>query len=139
MAGSCCRCPVHTRFFLKYTSHAYSSYSTLHPASYNMLIEMRLECTSPGTICTSRACVGNHVMSSRHVCVDCMVPPSGSLIVSGFCVGVTLVTGAPGVVGNAQSLLRLQCRNRWQFGLLGRLFSWHSMLCASLASFATLG
>lgn len=90
------RWPVYNFFLLKQTSHVSSSYLTLHPASHSVLINMRLVCASPGTICAILAVNGSHGMSNRHVYIDFVVPPSGKLIVSGCCVDCTFVTSALG-------------------------------------------
>ena len=38
---------------------------------------------------------GNHGMSRLHVCVDCIVPPLGNVIVTGLIAFFLLTTGAP--------------------------------------------
>ena len=53
-------------------------------------------CARPGTIWVAVMIAGIHGMSRLHVCVDCIVLPSGSVILIGVSVGVTLITGALG-------------------------------------------
>ena len=59
-------------------------------------MDIKLAHASPGTMCASVMASGSHVISRLHSCVDSMMPPCGSMILSGFLVGLTLMTGAPG-------------------------------------------
>ena len=67
----------------------------LHPASQNFLVETNDECESPGTTCASVILLGSHGMSRLHVCVDWIIDPFGSLILSGLVAGILFVTAAP--------------------------------------------
>ena len=71
------------------------SNSTLHPASANFLADISYECESPGTMCASVNAYRSHGISRLHVCVDWMLFPLGSVILSGGSVGLLLTTGAP--------------------------------------------
>ena len=44
------------------------------------------------------AASGSHGMFNLHVCVDCIVSPSGRLIINGFVAGLASITGAPGIM-----------------------------------------
>ena len=71
------------------------SNSTLHPASAKCLVDISDDCESPGTMCASVNASGNHGISRLHVCVDWMLLPLGSVILSGDSVGLLLNTRAP--------------------------------------------
>ena len=71
------------------------SNTTLHPASQNFRVEMSDECASCGTICASVILSGSHGISRWHVCDDCMILPSGSLMLRGLVATFFRVTGAP--------------------------------------------
>ena len=79
------------------TSHLFALYSTWHPASHSILMEMREACFKPGTICASLAFGGNAGISISHVCVDLMIFPSGCVISRGSVVGRIFLTGAWGI------------------------------------------
>ena len=55
-------------------------------------------CANPGTMCARVASSGSHGMFNLHVCVDFIVSPSGRLMINGFVVGLTSITGAPGTM-----------------------------------------
>ena len=69
---------------------------TLHPASHNILMDIRDACAKPGTMWDSFASFGSHGMSSVQVCVDVRQSPSGRFIFSGCRDTFTFVTGVPG-------------------------------------------
>ena len=71
------------------------SNSTLNPASANFLVDIIDKCESPGTMCASVNASGSHGISRLHVCVDWILLPLGSLILSGDSVGLLLTNGAP--------------------------------------------
>ena len=48
-----------------------------------------------GTMCASVTWCGNHGMSRLQVCVDCIVPPMGNVMVTGLVPFFLLTTGAP--------------------------------------------
>ena len=71
------------------------SNSSLHPASANFLVDISDKCESPGTMCASVNASGSHGISRLHVCVDWMLLPLGSVLLSGDDVGLLLTTGDP--------------------------------------------
>ena len=48
---------------------------TLHPASHNILMDIRDACAKLGTMRASFASFGSHGMSSLQVCIDVRQPP----------------------------------------------------------------
>ena len=69
---------------------------TLHPASHNILMDIRDACAKPGTMWASFALFGSHGISSVQVCVDVSQSPSGRFIFRGCCATFMFVTGVPG-------------------------------------------
>jgi hypothetical protein len=51
-------------------------------------------CTSPGRMCTFRACGGKSASNKSHVCDDWIVVPLGMLILSGTCASCLSLHGA---------------------------------------------
>ena len=71
------------------------SNSTLHPESANFIVDISEECDSPGTMCASVNASGSHGISRLHVCVDWMLLPLGSVILSSDYIGLLLTNGSP--------------------------------------------
>lgn len=66
----------------------------VHPLSQRVLMEIRDEWASPGTICARVADEGSPGMSRLHVWVDCSTAPFGSVTEMGLGSSCLLMTCA---------------------------------------------
>ncbi len=71
-----------------------ASYSPLHPASQNCLMDMIDECARSGSTWEICAMTARWGTSRRKVCADDIVKPSGRVMCSGFVVTCLYIIGA---------------------------------------------
>ncbi len=95
------------------------SYSTLPPVSQKYLMDMRNECTKSGTIWAICTVIGSCGMSTRQVCMNTIISPSGRVMYSGFDVGCKLIICA---LGKRKCLIVPESKIPWSVGVWASVF-----------------
>ena len=112
--------------------HSSRSNATVAPSLQNSLIDMIDAWASSGTMCALFISFGSQGMSKLHSWVEHIVSPLGMVILTGFCVGMTFVTGAP-VMTKCPVVPESPIAMPFGMGLLGAALCANSVLVAWLS------
>jgi hypothetical protein len=88
------RRPCNTVLPPRVTLHTFWVKVTSHPWSQNCLVASSDVCVNFGMMWPAVISCGSHGMSRLHVCEDCILLPSGNVILMGCMATCLFVTGA---------------------------------------------